>query len=53
MTKKQKKKHKHSWQQESADCPFCGGGDYVSCGCGETKELIYLKNGKHKLRKLF
>ena len=44
-----KKKHRHKWEQNYADCPFCGGGEYVECECGEIKRVVFLGKGKHKL----
>ncbi len=49
MTMKKEIKHRHKWEQAAADCPFCGGGSYVECDCGEMKRLVFLKKGKYKL----
>ncbi len=50
--KKKEKKHRHKWEQNNVDCPFCGGGEYVECECGEAKKIIFLENGRHKLESL-
>lgn len=40
MKKVKKKKHKHKWKADYADCPFCGGGEYAFCAdCGEERML--------------
>lgn len=32
------KKHRHKWEEDYSDCPFCGGGAFLQCECGDTKE---------------
>lgn len=34
-----RKKHRHKWQQDYIDCPFCGGRETFSCcDCGEVRD---------------
>lgn len=40
---KEEKKHRHKWEQSYSDCPWCGGGMYLECECGETRTM----NKKH------
>jgi hypothetical protein len=35
----EEKKHRHKWEQMSADCPQCGLGMYLECECGETRDI--------------
>lgn len=40
MKKKNKKKiHRHRWEHQYSDCPFCGIGEYYECECGEVRDF--------------
>jgi hypothetical protein len=49
---KKEKEHKHKWEEEFIDCPFCGGGVIEYCDCGEYRERTYIERTSEKNKKL-